>query len=337
MKLSYIVPIYNVEKYLRQCIDSILAQSFDDYEIILVDDASPDSCPQICDEYAKKFPDVVRVIHQRNMGLAGARNSGLNKASGDYVYFFDSDDFFIADGVERMYRIAVNHDADIIHSSYISYNEREKNKELMRSPIKTDLVLNHTDMQNIVCRNSTERTTIFVWRNIYKKDFLKKNNLYFDENLRMLEDSPFNTKAFLMAERFICIDNPIYAYRIREDSLQRKKYVADYDKILEYQWNLKLKYFKQHGNGSEIYYKDIADFTIRNMLPILLGNVYRNDIKGKYSILKRIGNSEMLRKSFRDYDINEFKSKSLDWWATYFMSKHIYLPAHLLCKRVLYK
>lgn len=337
MKLSYVVPIYNVEKYLGQCVDSILAQSFDDYEIILVDDASPDSCPRICDEYEKNFPNIVRVIHQQNKGLAGARNSGLDKALGDYIYFFDSDDFFVADGIEKIYRSAVENDADIVHSSYISYVEKDEKSEVVRSPIRTGDVLNHAEMQKIVCRNSTERTTIFVWRNLYKRSFLIENNLKFNESLRMIEDSPFNTKAFLTAERFVCIDNPIYAYRIREDSLQRKKYVADYDKILEYQWNLKLKYFKQLGNGDKAFYKDIADFTIKAMLPVLLGNVYLNDMKNKYSLLKRIGNSEMLRKSFRDYDINEFKSKSLDWWATYFISKRLYLPAHVLCKRVLYK
>lgn len=337
MKLSYVVPIYNVEKYLGQCIDSILAQSFDDYEIILVDDASPDSCPRICDEYEKKFPNIVRVIHQQNKGPAAARNAGIKAAVGDYVYFFDSDDFFAADGIEKMYRVAVENDADIVHSSYIQYDENSGKYEIKQSYLKKDVILKRADMQNIICRSSTERTTVFAWRNIFKRAFLIKHNLFFDESLRMIEDPPFNLHAFLTAERFVCIDNPIYAYRIREDSLQRKKYVADYDKILEYQWNLKLKYFKQLGNGDKAFYKDIADFTIKAMLPGLLGNVYLNDIKNKYSLLKRIGNSEMLRKSFRDYDINEFKSKSLDWWATYFISKRLYLPAHILCKRVLYK
>ena len=88
MKLSYIVPVHNVEKYIKKCVDSILTQTFDDYEIILVDDESPDGCPEICDDYAARYPDVIKVIHQKNKGLAGARNSGLKQACGEYVYFF---------------------------------------------------------------------------------------------------------------------------------------------------------------------------------------------------------------------------------------------------------
>lgn len=337
MKLSYIIPVYNVEKYLRQCIDSVLAQSFDDYEIILVDDESPDGCPKICDEYAEKYPDTIKAIHQKNKGLAGARNSGMKIARGEYICFVDSDDYFGADGMAFLYQKAVEFDADILQNSYICLEENSGESYNVQSAIPTNTLLSHGDMQDIVCRNSTQRTTIFVWRNLYKRSFLFKNNLKFDEKLRMIEDSPFNTQAFLMAERFVCIDKPIYTYRIRQDSLQRKKYVPDYDKILEYQWNLKNRFFAEYGNGSRIFYEDIADFTVRNMLPSLLGNIYQNPIKGKYKLLKRIGESEMLRKSFADFDITTFKSRSLDWWAFYFIEKRLYPLAHIICKKILYK
>ena len=92
MKLSIIVPIYNVAPYLRKCMDSLLAQDILDYEIILVDDGSPDECPRICDAYAEKHSNI-HVIHQENAGLSAARNTGVAKAQGDYIWFVDSDDY----------------------------------------------------------------------------------------------------------------------------------------------------------------------------------------------------------------------------------------------------
>lgn len=337
MKLSYIVPVYNVEKYLKECIDSILAQTFDDYEIILVDDASPDNCPRICDEYAERYPDIIKVIHQKNKGLAGARNSGLRQAEGDYIYFFDSDDYFINDGIAEIYKKAAECDADILQNSFVMLNERDGSQKIVRSVFETDMVYNHSEMQKKVCVSTTERSTIFVWRNIYKRIFLEKNNILFDENLRMIEDSPFDALAFLKAEKFVSADKPIYAYRVRQDSLQRKKYVKDYDCIMEYQWKLRRKYFLENSDNDSLFYKDFAEFILKTNLNVLLSNVYSNNVEGKYGLLKRIGNSEMLRKSFEDYDINEFKSKSLDWWATLFIKKKIYPLAHLICKNILYK
>ena len=185
MKLSYIIPVYNVEKYLKECIDSILAQTFDDYEIILVDDASPDNCPYICDGYAEKYPDIIKVIHQKNKGLAGARNSGFRQAVGEYIYFFDSDDFFISDGIAEIYNKAVEVDADILQNSFILLNECDDSRIIIRSAFETDNLYNRDEIQKKVCVSTTERSTIFVWRNIYKKSFLEKNNIFFDENLRM--------------------------------------------------------------------------------------------------------------------------------------------------------
>lgn len=93
MIFSIIVPIYNVEKYLRCCVDSVLAENFADYEMILVDDGSPDGCGKICDEYAGKYPHI-KVIHKENGGLSDARNAGIRAAKGDYLIFLDSDDYW---------------------------------------------------------------------------------------------------------------------------------------------------------------------------------------------------------------------------------------------------
>ena len=117
MLFSVIVPIYNIEKYLRRCIDSVLAQSFTDYELILVDDGSPDNCKNICDEYAAKDARI-KVIHKENGGLVSARQAGISMASGDYVFHLDGDDAILPDALESAYKIICDTNADIVSFSY---------------------------------------------------------------------------------------------------------------------------------------------------------------------------------------------------------------------------
>lgn len=112
-KISIIVPVYNVESYICKCVDSILVQSYKQIEIILVDDGSPDRCPEICDEYARKDKRI-KVIHQENGGLSAARNSGIKVASGEYISFVDSDDYIDSDFIEQMYTCAEETNADIV-------------------------------------------------------------------------------------------------------------------------------------------------------------------------------------------------------------------------------
>jgi len=97
--ISFIVPVYNVEDYLHECVDSIIGQTCGDWELILIDDGSPDRCPQICDEYAAK-DNRIKVIHQRNAGVAAARNAGLDAAQGEWIWFVDSDDWIVREAVE---------------------------------------------------------------------------------------------------------------------------------------------------------------------------------------------------------------------------------------------
>lgn len=337
MKLSYIVPVYKVEKYLEECIESILSQSMDDYEIILVDDGSPDACPEICDRYAEKYPEKIRVVHKKNGGLASARNAGLKVAKGDYIFFLDSDDYLASDRVKELYEKAVEFDADVLQTSYFSLNEENGEKNFAKTSFKTQKLHTHKDMERELCFVSSKGRIVFVWRNLYKREFLQKHGIVFEEGLKMIEDGPFNMQAFSSAERFVAVDIPVLCYRVRNDSLQRQKYVPDYDKWLYWNWSLKLKYYSENCTPSQVFYEDIGEYTVKAILPLLLGNVYRNKPEEGYKVLKRLGNSEMMRRSFADYDINKFKSKSVDWLMTWFVKNKLYLFAHIICKFILYK
>lgn len=337
MKLSYIIPVYNVEKYIRQCIDSILNQTMDDYEIILVDDGSPDNCPAICDEYKEKYPDKVVVIHKENEGLASARNSGLNIAKGEYIFFVDSDDFLFADRVSELFSKAKEHNADVLQTTFMSFDESNNNKTISSPRFKLDYVYSHKEMEDEICFSNEKNRVIFVWRNLYRRDFLVKNKIIFEEELKMIEDAPFDTLAFVKAERFVAVDIPVYCYRFRNGSLQRRKYIEDYDLIISKQSDIKIRYYMENCTPKKAFFEDLAKHIIVNLFPIIILNVYGNKVADRKKILCRIGNSDMMRRSFRDYDIKKFKSKSLDWWMTWCVKNRLYFIAHLICEKILYK
>ena len=120
MFFSVIVPIYNIEKYIKRCIDSVLSQTFDDFELILVDDGSPDNCPKICDEYAEK-DHRIKVVHKENGGLVSARQAGISIAKGDYVFNLDGDDAITSDALMSAYNIILDTKADMVSFSYRVY------------------------------------------------------------------------------------------------------------------------------------------------------------------------------------------------------------------------
>ena len=124
MKFSIIIPIYKVERFLQECVDSVLSQSYTDYEIILVDDGSPDDCPQICDEYAKK-DSRIKVIHQDNAGIACARNTGIKCSEGEYLVFIDSDDFFICNNFLDILYKHCESNVDVVQYGYNKFYSQQ--------------------------------------------------------------------------------------------------------------------------------------------------------------------------------------------------------------------
>ena len=338
MRLSYIVPVYKVEKYIRQCVDSILAQTLEESEIILVDDCSPDNCPSVCDEYAERYPDKIKVIHKENGGLASARNAGMDIAQGEYIFFVDSDDFLSGDRVKELYAKAKELDADILHSTYKTVDEEGNEIYDSINSFTLEKIYTHEEMEYEICFSNKKSRVIFVWRNLYRREFIEKHHIRFVEKLKMIEDGPFDTLAFLKAERFVAVNIPVYRYRYRDDSLQRIKYKKDYDLYLAKQTELKIKYYTENCRTQrKEFYEDIAEHIIKNMLPLLLYNIYKNKVPDRFGILKRIGNSEMMKMCFENYDIKQFKSKSLDWLMTWCIKNRLYVFAHLICENILYK
>ena len=214
MKFSIIIPVYNVEKYLRQCLDSVLAQTYPDWEAICVNDGSTDSSPAILKEYADKDKRI-KVIHQSNMGVSGARNTGIRESQGDYLFFLDSDDWIDVEGLGRL--SGVIEGEDVVCFNGVVY---EENNDYYNQP---DVLCNEefedgwSFYSKYACENRQFNFTR-VWNKCYRRIFLLKNDLWFYPGIYH-DDNLFTPIVCYYAKRVKQISIPIYYYRIRAGSI----------------------------------------------------------------------------------------------------------------------
>ena len=222
-EISVIVPVYKVEEYLPACVQSILCQTFSDFELILVDDGSPDGCGVMCDEFAET-DNRIRVIHQKNKGLSGARNSGMEIAEGAYITFVDSDDIVAEFFLEELYRAIQETGADMSVCVSCDLNETEIGDYAAYAAIRreTPIILDkHTSIVHLYC--GTLPSSIGSTCKLYKSACLK--DLRFPEG-RLHEDQYFTPKAFWETEKIVYIDSRIYFYRVRVASITHKSFSA---------------------------------------------------------------------------------------------------------------
>jgi len=235
-KVSVVVPIYNVENYLRECLDSLIHQTLKDIEIICVNDGSTDSSLEIIEEYAKR-DNRIKVINKLNTGLGATMNIGINAATSEYIGILESDDFTDIKMFEDLYFVAKQHDADIVISDFYSYwsNPIKLKKANRTSKYKLNKVINIKTLPSML-RN---RTT--VWSCIYKKELLDKYNIrYLETSGASYQDTGFRIKTLSMAKKVVAVKNAYVRYR--QDNLnssvkQRDKvfYIkGEYDSILEF-------------------------------------------------------------------------------------------------------
>lgn len=228
-KISFIVPIYDVELYLRKCVDSLLHQDYEDYEIILVDDGSPDKCPSICDEYATRF-DKIRVIHQENKGLSGARNTGINAARGEYICFVDSDDYWeenvlgaLIEQIERDSLEVLRFKWQDVNGEYQVFNPYKYNP--YENDDYSDSVTDGVDFLN-----TRLGTACYAWAYILRRTLCIDN--YFTEGI-YFEDTDWTPRMLLKVKRISSTDKMVYNYLVREGSITNTLDRAKQKKLLE--------------------------------------------------------------------------------------------------------
>lgn len=209
--VSVIVPIYKVEDYLEQCVQSIRTQSYADIEIILVDDGSPDRCGQMCDAYAREDDRIV-VIHKENGGLGEARNTGVAAAHGEYLMFVDSDDWIHQDTVKILFQEAKKSRADLVLFDYAGVEDGQKITDLFTMEVSENQILDvHTEPKLVIC-------SVSAVNKLYRREFWNQAGIKFPKG-HYYEDLGTLPKLFLLAERVVYKKEVLYYYRTREGSI----------------------------------------------------------------------------------------------------------------------
>lgn len=236
MKLSIIIPIFNVEDYLRKCIDSVLEQDYEDYEVILVDDGSPDRCPVICDSYAAEY-DNIHVIHRENGGLSAARNSGIEMASGEYIMFVDSDDYIEPNVLGELLAQIEQEQLDVLRFDYQNVRIVNGVYEVFqpyKNPHQVDKSKEIVDGETYL--NTRVRYECYAWQWIIRKSIVYT----FTEGIHF-EDVDWLPRMMLNAKRVNSTQKVVYNYFWREGSItltqgnkdKIKKNVEDQMRIIE--------------------------------------------------------------------------------------------------------
>ncbi len=212
--ISVIVPIYNVEKYLPRCIDSLTNQSYSNLEIILVDDGSPDNCPQICDGYAQKDRRI-QVIHKKNGGLSDARNTGFNHSSGEYVAFIDSDDYVHPQMLEILYRLLQEEHSEIAVCNFQPFTEESPECHFEDIQIET---LSGVDAAQRLYKKKYATQSVVAWDKLYQRHILTGNPFQVG---KFNEDEFFSYKALLKASKVTFTTQKLYYYLIRTTGISQ--------------------------------------------------------------------------------------------------------------------
>lgn len=209
--ISIIVPIYRMEKYIRQCIDSILTQNITDFELILVDDGSPDRCPQICDEYADRDPRI-RVVHKENAGVSAARNNGIKKSRAKYITFVDADDLLPPQALEKYMSCLESDEYDSVFGNHIQDYE---GKRIFRKSRLGAGKYTYQELRDRIIDDGTLTGFLFgsVCGGVYRREIIACNGILFDENVRVNEDGLFNFKYLSKSNQICVIDEYVYIYR----------------------------------------------------------------------------------------------------------------------------
>lgn len=255
--VSIIIPVYNVEKYLKKCLDSLCGQTLKEIEILLIDDGSTDGSGAILDAYAGRDKRV-RVLHKKNAGVAAARNDGIRLAEGEWIAFVDSDDWLEPDMYEKAYQAVKNTDVDILYFDAVK-NFAKRTESW--SHFDREFVTDEKDVLDAMQRGvlyfpmtpyPTKVPIAAPWDKLFRASLIKEHALCYIEELKTLDDMVFNVYALEYAKKIKYIKEPLYHYRMVEGSITNayKKNRAELDRMVF--WHL-LRFAKEHKKDGAFY------------------------------------------------------------------------------------
>ncbi len=269
-KFSFIVPVYGVEEYLEKCVDSMLAQTFDDFEIILVDDESPDRCGEICDSYAERFPGKVRSYHQKNGGSGTARNYGISLSRGEYLIFVDSDDYISSDLLADLHEAMEKQQAELyIFGAVVERDGKQIN--VLDPDVPSDTVFTIDQQPSLFFG------VMAPWSRAYHRSlFAPENGISFPPKV-WYQDIRVVSKIFVKAKSIVRIPGRYYHYIHREGSATINKN-ADRNVEILYAFEDILGWYREHGYF-EKYRKEMEFLTIHHVLLAATVRLLRIDCK----------------------------------------------------------
>lgn len=286
-KVSIIVPVWNVEKYLDRCLNSLVNQTLKDIEIIVVNDESPDNSQKIIDKYVKKYPKKVKTLYQKNGGQGSARNNGLKYAMGEYIGYVDSDDYIEKDMYELLYDKAKKDDLDVVFCCLKNVFESSEKIETLFKKAKTD-------------KDNAFFNNVGVCNKIYKREILA--GIEFRSKV-WYEDLSFTCKVILRSEKFGFIDKGLYNYIQREGSTMNNNNIKRNLEIIDAFDDI-LSYIEDNEEYRE-YYDQIEYLAIYHLLIATTVRVIRaKNVKNKKEIIYKLDN--YMNEKFSDYSKNKY-------------------------------
>jgi len=288
-KVSVVIPVYNVEKYLRECVDSVLGQTYSELEVILVDDGSPDNCGAICDEYAEQDGRIT-VIHKKNGGLSDARNAGLKQVSGKYVYFLDSDDYLKKDAIEILVDTAEKENADVIFFSAETVYEDYEYKSIKDDFARKQSYPAGSGSSVVISMLENKEYIPCVQLQFYREALLSDNGISFRKGM-LHEDELFTILTALKSGRTAVINDLLYVRRQRAGSIMSGVYTARSFEGAEYCIRHFIHLLQGYPKGSEEWKMLILDIALlMNHLTnkfVMLPKEDRKELQKRFSVLKK--------------------------------------------------
>lgn len=292
IKISFIIPIYNAEEYLKECIDSILNQDYKNIEIVLVNDGSKDGSGKICDEYSEKY-EFIKTIHKENGGVSSTRNAGLKAATGDYIFFMDNDDWLAENILGKVVDIIKKTNVDLIINRYYIY---EDGKTSVGNKFIEKEFIDNKSTEDVLNYFRSKRINIMApWEYIVKRNIVIDNNISFNPAQNGVDDSVFSPSLFCNCKSFYLNEEPVYFWRQRQTSQGRTH------KKQEFMFKMlstieSLSSFLNTIN--EDYKKNYIYFSIHKNLFSLFGYYYDYSLEDRGRLKKYLKeNKKMIKES----------------------------------------
>lgn len=294
--ISIIIPVYNCENYLGKCLESIINQKYSNFEVIIVDDGSTDNSFEVYNYYEKKDTRI-KIIKQKNGGVSKARNVGINSSMGDYIFFIDADDTIKEDMLDIIHKFAVENDGDIVFTGFevrgskTRKNDTDTLKKCCDGKI-SKVITNEEAIIRVISTNPKETLYGYIWRNLYKADILRKNNIRFSEGIKISEDFMFMLEVLDKCKNVVIIPDELYIYNINDSSVT-SKYIDTLHNDMYFinEWMLN-NICNKYINTIDGYYCCVANTYLR-----FIQNLCRKGTP--YSIIDRIRLAYKLKKEYK--------------------------------------